>query len=95
MDNNAIGSALHIFCLHKHAWKLIDSLDGANASAIICSITETTKANELNPFRYLKYILTVLKEHQDDKKYSFINDILLWSEKLPDICRSKVKTCNL
>ena len=59
MDNNAIGSALHSFCLHKHAWKLIDSLDGANASAIICSITETTKANELNPFRYLKYILTV------------------------------------
>lgn len=57
MDNNATESALRSFCLHKHAWKLIDSLDGANASAIIYSITETAKVNELNPFRYSEYNL--------------------------------------
>ena len=45
------------FCLHKRAWKLIESLDGANASAIIYSITETAKANELSPFRYSEYNL--------------------------------------
>lgn len=95
MDNNATESALRSFCLHKHAWKLIDSLDGANASAIIYSITETAKANNLNPFRYLEYILTVLKDHQEDKEYSFIDDILPWSEKLPEICRSKTKTINI
>lgn len=72
-----------------------DSLDGANASAIIYSIAETAKANGLNPFRYLEHVLTVLKDHQDDKEYSFINDILLWSEKLPKICRSKAKTTNI
>lgn len=72
-----------------------DSLDGANASAIIYSITETAKANGLNPFRYLEHVLTVLKDHQDDKEYSFINDILLWPEKLPKICRSKAKTTNI
>ena len=66
MDNNATESALRSFCLHKHTWKLIDSLDGANASAIIYSITETAKANNLNPFRYLEHVLTVLKDHQDD-----------------------------
>lgn len=79
----------------KHTWKLIDSLDGANASAIIYSITETAKANNLNLFRYLEYILTVLKDHQEDKEYSFIDDILPWSEKLPQICWSKVKTTNI
>lgn len=63
MDNNATESALRSFCLHKHTWKLIDSLDGANASAIIYSITETAKANNLNPFRYLEHVLTVLKDH--------------------------------
>ncbi|WP_256443747.1 IS66 family transposase [Blautia sp. MSJ-36] len=26
MDNNATESALRSFCLHKHTWKLIDSL---------------------------------------------------------------------
>lgn len=95
MDNNATESALRSFCLHKHTWKLIDSLDGANASAIIYSITETAKANNLNPFRYLEHVLTVLKDHQDDREYSFINDILPWSEKLPAICRSKTKATNI
>ena len=95
MDNNATESALWSFCLHKHTWKLIDSLDGANASAIIYSITETAKANNLNPFRYLEYVLTVLKDHQDDRDYGFIDDILPWSEKLPEICRNKAKTTNI
>ena len=95
MDNNATESALRSFCLHKHTCKLIDSLDGANASSIIYSITETAKANNLNPFRYLEYVLTVLKDHQDDRDYGFIDDILPWSEKLPEICRNKAKTTNI
>ena len=61
MENNVTESALRSLCLHKHTWKLIDSLDGANASAIIYSITETAKANNFNPFRYLEYIPDCIK----------------------------------
>ena len=95
LDNNATEGALRSFCLHKHAWKLIDSIDGAKSSAIIYSITETAKANNLNPFRYLDHVLTVLKDHQDDTDYSFIEKLLPWSDQLPEICRSKSKTTNL
>ena len=63
LDNNETEGALRSFCLHKHAWKLIDSIDGAKSSAIIYSITETAKANHLNPFHYLTHVLTVLKDH--------------------------------
>lgn len=91
LDNNATESSLRSFCLHKHTWKLIDSIDGAKSSAIIYSITETAKANNLNPFRYLEYVLTILKNHQDDTDYSFIQELLPWSENLPDICHSKPK----
>ena len=35
LDNNVIEGVLRSFCLHKHAWKLIDSIDGAKSSAII------------------------------------------------------------
>ena len=77
------------FCLHKHAWKLIDSIDGAKSSAIIYSIAETAKANNLNPFRYLEYVLTVLKDHQGDTNYSLIEELLPWSDQLPQICRSR------
>ena len=82
LDNNATEGALRSFCLHKHAWKLIDSIDGAKSSAIIYSITETAKANHLNPFRYLTHVLTVLKDHQDDTDYRFIEDLLPWSDQL-------------
>ena len=85
LDNNATEGSLRSLCLHKHAWKLIDSIDGAQSSAIIYSITETAKANNLNPFRYLKYILTVMKEHQEDTDYRFMEELLPWSEQLPDL----------
>ena len=95
LDNNVTEEALRSFHLHKQAWKLIDSIDGAKSSAIIYSITETAKANNLNPFRYLVHILTVLKEHQDDTDYNFIEELLPWSDQLPEISRSKSKTTNL
>lgn len=95
LDNNATEGALRSFCLHKHAWKLIDSIDGAKSSAIVYSITETAKANNLNPFRYLEYVLTVMKDHQEDTDYRFMEDLLPWSGQLPEICRSKTKTTNV
>lgn len=95
LDNNATEGALRSFCLYKHAWKLIDSIDGAKSSAIVYSITETAKANNLNPFRYLEYVLTVMKDHQEDTDYRFMEDLLPWSGQLPEICRSKTKTTNV
>ena len=63
--------------------------------AIVYSITETAKANNLNPFRYLEYVLTVMKDHQEDTDYRFMEELLPWSEQLPEICRSKTKTTNV
>ena len=85
LDNNETEASLMSFCLHKHAWKVIDTIDGAKASAIIYSITETAKANNLNPFRYMEYLLTKLMEHLDDTDRSFLEDLLPWSDKLPEI----------
>lgn len=59
---------------------------------IVYSLTETAKANKLNPFRYLEYLLTKLMEHQDDTNRDFMKDLLPWSEKLPVICRIKPKS---
>lgn len=77
---------------HKHAWKLSDSIDDAKSSAIIYRITETAKANSLSPFRYLEYVLTVMKDHQEDTDYCFMEELLPWSKQLPENCRSKAKT---
>lgn len=91
LDNNATEGVLRSFCLHKHTWKLIDTIEGARSSAIIYSITETAKANNLNPYRYLEYLLTELLEHQEDTDRAFIDELLPWSETLPAICKINKK----
>lgn len=91
LDNNATESALRNFCMHKHTWRLIDTINGAKASALVYSIVETAKANGLNPFRYLEFLLTEMMEHEEDTDYCFIDDLLPWSDSIPDICKMKNK----
>ncbi|MDF1618811.1 transposase domain-containing protein [Petrocella sp. FN5] len=67
----------------------MDTIDGAKSSAIIYSITETAKANNLNPYRYLEYLLEVLKDKQDQKDRLFLDKLLPWSDELPAICLNK------
>ena len=91
MDNNAAERAIRPFCIGKKNWVMIDTINGANASAIIYSIVETAKANKLNPFRYLEYLLTEIPEHMEDTNLSFLEDLVPWSENLPDICRQTIE----
>lgn len=62
---------------------MIDTINGAKASAIIYSIVETAKANSLMPFDYVQYLLEEIPQHMDDTDFAFMEDILPWSEKLP------------
>ena len=78
-----------------YLWKLIDSIDGAKSSAIVYSFAETANANKLNPFRYLEYVLTVMKDHREDTDDRFMEDLLPWSGQLSEICRSKTKATNV
>ena len=88
---NATESALRNFCMHKHTWRLIDTINGAKASALVYSIVETAKENGVNPFRYLEFLLTEMMEHEEDTAYCFIDDLLPWSGSIPDICKMKNK----
>ena len=66
---------------------MIDTIAGAEASAIIYSLAETAKANNLKPYDYFEYLLTENPEHMDDTDLSFCEDLLPWSDKLPEKCR--------
>ena len=89
LDNNVAERAIRPFCVGRNNWKLIDTIRGAEASAIIYSIVETAKANELNIYRYLKHLLTEIPKHMDDTNTDFIETMLPWSKELPDECRKK------
>lgn len=88
-DNNAAEGSIRGFCIGKHNWHLIDTIDGAKASAIIYSIAETAKANNLKPYNYFELLLTEIPKHMEDTNLDFLNDLLPWSEKLPVECRKQ------
>ena len=87
MDNNASERAIRGFCVGKKNWQMIDTINGAKSSAIIYSIAETAKANNLKPYEYFEYLLTEIPKHMDDTDRSFLNDLVPWSEKLPENIR--------
>ena len=69
---------------NRKNWQMIDTINGAKSSAIIYSIAETAKANNLKPYEYFEYLLTEIPKHMDDTDRSFLDDLLPWSEKLPE-----------
>ena len=92
LDNNLAEQSIRPFCVGKKNWKLIDTVHGAHASAILYSIVETAKANDLNIYNYFKHLLTEIPKHMDDTELSFLNSLLPWSKQLPAECRKKKKT---
>lgn len=90
VDNNAAEQSIRSFCIGKKNWVMIDTISGANASAVIYSLTETAKANNLKPYEYIKHLLEEIPQHMDESSKAFLEDLLPWSDKLSDECR-KIK----
>ena len=91
MDNNASERAIRGFCIGKKNWEMIDTVNGATSSAVIYSIAETAKANQLKPYEYFEYLLTEIPKHMDDKNSNFLEAVLPWSETLPENIRKPQK----
>ena len=89
IDNSACERAIRPFCVGRKNWNVIDTVEGAQASAIVYSIAETAKANNLKPYQYFEYLLTELPERISRKKDSTfsLDDLMPWSPKLPISCR--------
>jgi len=92
IDNSATERALRNFTLGRKNWVTINTVRGAQASAIIYSITETARANGLNVYYYVKYILeqlATLIDEQGNIEQSQLDSIMPWSQTLPVDCYSK------
>ncbi len=90
LDNNSAEQSIRAFCVGKKNWVMIDTIAGADASAIIYSIAETAKANHLKPYDYFEYLLTEIPKHLEEKDRNFCEDLLPWSDKLPANCRKSL-----
>ena len=91
IDNNASERAIRGFCIEKKNWEMIDTVNGATSSAILYSIAETAKANNLKTFDYFEYLLTEIPKHADDQNTDFLEELLPWSKTLPEHIRKTKK----
>jgi transposase len=70
LDNNLVENAIRPFAIGRKNWLFSGTPEGAAASAAIYSIIETAKANALEPYWYLRYLLERLPDAmtEDDFK---------------------------
>ena len=91
MDNNYAEQAIRPFTISRKNCVLMESDNGANASAMIFSIAETAKANNLNTYDYFELLLSEIPKHQDDKNLDFINELLPCSKNVQEKYPSRYK----
>lgn len=62
IDNNRAENAIRPFVIGRKNWLFANSQAGAYASANLYSLIETAKANEVEPYAYLKQVFTLLPQ---------------------------------
>ena len=91
VDNSASERSIRPFTVGRKNWVLIDSVNGAKASAVVYSVVETARQNGLNCYRYFEHLLTELPELADENgniDSGRLDPLLPWSDKLPELCRA-------
>ena len=79
-DNGACERHIRPFAIARKGWLFCNTIDGAKATAILYTLAETAKANDADPYYYLKYLLDMMPAHMDDHDRSFLADMMPWSE---------------
>ena len=91
MDNNYAEQTIRPFTVGRKNFVITESDKGAKVSAIINSLAETAKANNLNTYKYFELLLTEMPKQMDDKNLSFLEDLLPWSDRVQKECPSLYK----
>jgi len=90
LSNNRAERSIKPFVQGRKVWLFSNTPNGAVSSSIYYSIVETAKENHLNPREYIKYLLETLPS----AKTSDLENLLPWSESIPDHCRVPIKDSN-
>ena len=78
------------FSAAQCAKSFLITIRGAKASAVIYSIVETARLNNLSSYYYVDHLLTELPKLRDENgniDTASLDQLLPWSETLPDNCR--------
>jgi transposase len=79
IDNNRAERAVKPFVIGRKNWLFSNTASGAKASAMLYSIIETAKANDLNPVKYVEHLLTEIPKRTEG---DLLEDLMPWAVKL-------------
>ena len=74
LSNNRAERSIKPFVMGRKNWLFANTPGGAQASAVIYSLMETAKENDLDPYRYLLWVLRNAPRLSETNK--------AWAEKL-------------
>lgn len=87
VSNNTAENSIRPFTVGRKNWLFSNSPKGAKASAIVYSLIETAKANDLDPERYLKYLFEKLPNTANFKDSETLDQYLPWATEPQEKCK--------
>ena len=86
LSNNLSENAIRPFTVGRKNWLFSASPKGAASSAIVYTMVEMAKANDLNTYKYLTYLLS---QRPDDKMSDEqLEQLAPWSETAKTNCQN-------
>ncbi len=86
ISNNTAENSIRPFCVGRKNWLFSDTPKGAEASAAVYSIVETAKANGLNVYTYLEYLLLYMPDTDYHNHPEDLELLMPWSEVVQAEC---------
>lgn len=80
ISNNPDENAIRPFVMGRKNWLFCNTPNGAAASAAVYSIVETAKANGLDPYQYLKYLLERMPCANGRYSHELLDNLMPWNE---------------
>lgn len=85
LSNNLSENAVRPIVMGRKNWLFSDTQAGAEASMVIYSLIETAKANDIEPLKYLTYLLD--NRLNEDMTYEDLENFAPWSEATRGFCK--------
>ena len=92
ISNNLCEANIKPYATARRAWLFADTPKGATANAVLYTIVESAKANELDVYEYIKHLLNSMPDTDFKNHPELIDAYLPWSKELPEECRLKKRT---
>ena len=86
LSNNYCEANIKPFATARRAWLFADTPRGAFANGVLYTLVESARANDLDVYEYLKYLLTEMPNNHHLENPAIIDQLLPWSKELPEQC---------